>query len=339
MLRGVLSLAEPVYASVIRHRNRRYDEGRAESHCVTAPVISVGNITTGGTGKTPLVAWLAQWFAQRNRRVAIVSRGYGARAGMPNDEAMELATLLPAVPHVQNPDRVVAAQQAAEKFCEIILLDDAFQHRRLHRDLDIVLIDALEPFGFDHLLPRGLLREPLTALQRAHVLVLSRADLVPQAEREDILRRLREWGPNCLIVQLVHRPQGLFSWGGEMADVSTLRDQRVAAFCGIGNPRGFQNTLARCGAKSAGFQAFSDHFAYQPRDVDQLTTWAQQLGVSHLVCTMKDLVKIRRQALGSCALSALTIGVEFETGSDEFAALLDSIASRIAPPSSAARAS
>lgn len=339
MLRGALSLAEPAYAAVMRHRNRRYEDGRAATLRVPAPVISVGNITTGGTGKTPFVAWLAQWFAQRDRRVAIVSRGYGARGGMPNDEAMELATLLPAIPHLQNPDRVAAAQQAIEKFCEIILLDDAFQHRRLHRDLDIVLIDALEPFGFDHLLPRGLLREPLTALQRAHVLVLSRADLVQHSEREEILSRLRERAPNCLIVESVHRPQRLFFWGGETNQVSTLREQRVAAFCGIGNPHGFQKTLSGCGAEIAGFQAFSDHYAYQSRDVERLTEWAAQLGVSQVVCTMKDLVKIGRQSLGECPLSALTIGVEFATGIEKFVALLETIALRIAPRNSAARAS
>ncbi len=160
--RGVLRLAEVPYTAAVRWRNRRYDGAHAAIARVGVPVLSVGNLTLGGTGKTPLVEWIARWFGERGVRVGIVSRGYGATNGQKNDEALELELSLPNVPHVQNPDRVAAARDAIERHgCQLILLDDGFQHRRLGRDLDIVLLDASAPFGFEHVFPRGMLREPL----------------------------------------------------------------------------------------------------------------------------------------------------------------------------------
>ncbi len=150
-------------------RNWRYDTGRAVPRRVSAPVISVGNLTLGGVGKTPFVEWLARWLVARGVRVAIVSRGYGAPASGDspdierlNDEARELAEKLPGVPHCQHADRLSACQRAIDQHgAELLLLDDAFQHRRVYRDLDILLVDACEPFGFEHVFPRGTLREPL----------------------------------------------------------------------------------------------------------------------------------------------------------------------------------
>ena len=159
MLRLLLHAAEVPYALVVGWRNRRFDRHPERVFRVAVPVISVGNLTTGGTGKTPLVEWLARWFRAAGVRVTLISRGYAAEKGARNDEAMELEQRLPDVPHLQNPDRVQAARIAVEELdCQLIILDDAFQHRAIARDLDIVLIDATEPFGYGHLLPRGLLR-------------------------------------------------------------------------------------------------------------------------------------------------------------------------------------
>ena len=184
LARGSLRLLETPYTWAVEYRNRRFDRGQSAVHRVTVPVISVGNMTAGGTGKTPLVAWLARWLLAHGRHVTLISRGYKSRARRPNDEALELQQHLPHVPHLQDPDRVSAARAAVQVLaCDVIVLDDAFQHRRIHRDLDIVLIDALEPFGYRHLLPRGLLREPLPRLARADVIGLSRADAVDAARR------------------------------------------------------------------------------------------------------------------------------------------------------------
>ncbi len=174
VVRGAAALVEPFYAAAVRRRNRRYDRRAAAAHSAGVPVVSVGNLTLGGTGKTPMVRWIAQWFHSRGVRVAVVSRGYGSKAGRANDEALELERLLPDVPRLQNPDRVAAAREAAESLgCRAIVLDDGFQHRRIARDLDIVLLDATEPFGFGHVFPRGTLREPIEGLRRAGVVVLS----------------------------------------------------------------------------------------------------------------------------------------------------------------------
>ena len=161
--RGLLAAAEIPYAAAVRRRNQHYDRPDACQR-VPVPVVSVGNLTLGGTGKTPMVEWLARWFQAQGVRVALVSRGYGSRAGRPNDEALELAQCLPGVPHVQNPDRVAAARQAIDAHqAQLILLDDGFQHRRLARDLDLVLVDALEPVGFGHVFPAAPCESPCRA--------------------------------------------------------------------------------------------------------------------------------------------------------------------------------
>lgn len=324
--RGLLAAVEPAFSWGVRYRNWRYDQGKTPVTRVPVPVISVGNLTAGGTGKTPLVAWLAQWLVDRGRRVVLVSRGYGAQPGIANDEALELAARLRDVPHLQDPDRVAAARRAIDELhADVILLDDAFQHRRLHRDLDLVLIDALEPFGYGHLLPRGLLREPLSSLHRADVIVISRADLVTEVERDAIVSRIREHAPQILCVETVHRPTALVDKAGNTLDPQTLFAQRVAAFCGLGNPQAFRQTLERCGAKIADFLAFSDHFSYGQRDTAALDRWAAQLDVQQVLCTMKDLVKLQPAQFGGRPLRALLIGVEFLDERDAFESRLAAV--------------
>ena len=191
LMRGGLRAASSLYRVGVSSRNRRFDRGSAEVHCCGVPVVSIGNLTTGGTGKTPIVCFLAKKLRQHHLRVSIVSRGYGRGEAESNDEAMELADRLPDVPHVQDADRVEAARIAVQELAtQIVLMDDGFQHRRLHRDLDIVVIDATCPFGFGYLLPRGLLREPIASLRRADLVILSRCDLVDSA----VLQQIEENG-------------------------------------------------------------------------------------------------------------------------------------------------
>lgn len=321
--RGGLRLAEALYARAIAWRNRRYDRGQATIHRLEIPVISVGNITAGGTGKTPLVAWLARWFQDAGLRVAIISRGYAASAGARNDEAMELEQQLPGVPHLQDPDRVAAARAAIRECdCQLILLDDAFQHRRIHRDLDIVLLDALEPFGYGHLLPRGLLRESPAGLARAHVVALSRADLIDGGARDGIWNAVRQLAPSAVRVAIAHRPQGLLQWPGERRPIERLHGHPVAAFCGIGNPEGFRRTLARSGLQVVAFRPFADHHPYTRQDLVTISKWAAETSAKAIVCTHKDLVKVRCERLGELALYAILIGVEILDGGGELAGCL-----------------
>lgn len=321
--RAVLAAAEGPYALAVWWRNRRFDRRAELAHRVSVPVVSVGNLTLGGTGKTPMVEWIARWFRERGVRVTLVSRGYGAEAGACNDEAIELEQKLPDVPHVQNPDRVAAAEMAIEEFeCELILLDDAFQHRRIARDLDIVLLDALEPFGFDHLFPRGTLREGVAGLKRAGVVVLSRADMLSAAERDAVHERVRRYAPDARWVEAVHAPRALWLAGGKQRPVETLRGAAVAAFCGIGNPQGFRHTLESCGCRIAAFREFPDHHPYARSDVESLARWADALDVAAVVCTHKDLVKLDVERLGSRELVALSIGLQVREGREELESAL-----------------
>ena len=323
-LRALLRLAEFPYTTAVGWRNRAYDRGRRTIQTVGVPVISVGNITTGGTGKTPLVAWLASWFRSRGVRVGIVSRGYKSGRATANDEARELADRLPDVPHLQNPDRIAAAQQAVEKNgCELLILDDAFQHRRIHRDLDIVLLDALEPFGYGHLLPRGTLREPLAGLRRAHIIALSRANLVDENTRRAIQDIARRFAPDAAWIEVAHEPRELRSSTGEVAPLSSLAGRPLAAFCGIGNPAGFRRTLESCGLQVAGFREFADHHAYSPRDLVALAEWGDDIAnAAAFVCTHKDLVKINAPRIGRWPLWALAIEMKLLVGEDELLAQL-----------------
>ena len=326
VLRGVLRVAECFYAAAVRWRNRRYDRGTAVAHRVGVPVVSVGNLTLGGTGKTPLVEWLAGWFRTRGIRVAVVSRGYGAEAGEENDEARELRRLLPDVPHVQNADRVAAAQEAIRAFqAELVVLDDGFQHRRIARDLDIVLLDALEPFGFGHVFPRGTLREPVEGLRRADIVILSRADLIDAAQRADIWQTVRLHAPTAICAEAIHAPRTLISADGQHMPIETIRGQRVAAFCGIGNPAGFWHTLETCGCLVAGFREFPDHHRFTSKDVALLAEWSHGLDVSAMVCTCKDLVKLRTERIAGRPLWGIRIEMEFKAGQELLESRLESM--------------
>jgi tetraacyldisaccharide 4'-kinase len=323
LLRGALSLVELPVAWYVRRKNQAFDQGRAAIHRVDATVISVGNLTAGGTGKTPLVEWIARYLQEQGKPVVLISRGYGARAGTENDEARELTAKLPGVPHLQNPNRVVAARQAvAEHLGSVLILDDAFQHRRLHRDLDIVLLDALCPFGYDHVIPRGFLREPAEGLRRAHAVVLSRANLIDAAARSAIRARVSRLAPDGIWAEAIHAPRELLSHDGSSQSIESLRGKRIAAFCGIGNPAGFRRTLELAGAEIVDWREFADHAPYNIGQIGSLDAWARESNAESVICTHKDLVKLPKGQMGNKQIQALVVRLEFIAGKEEFAAIL-----------------
>ena len=327
----VLAGAELPYSLAVRWRNRKFDHPDKHVCDVGVPVISVGNLTLGGTGKTPMVAWIARHLRGLGVRVTLISRGYGAEAGSCNDEAIELERRLPDVPHLQDPDRVAAAAIAVEELgCQMILLDDAFQHRRIHRDLDIVLLDALEPFGFEHVFPRGTLREPLSGLRRAHLVALTRADMIERSERDAIRTRVARLAPDVPWAEVIHAPECLLAADGKSEKLEELAGKSIAAFCGIGNPAGFRHTLNTCGYDVVGFEEFPDHYRYQRDDLERLADWAEQLGVQAVVCTAKDLAKIGVNQLGAVPLRALAIGIEFLEGQAVVESQLAALAGTVA---------
>jgi tetraacyldisaccharide 4'-kinase len=324
---GVLRLAEVPYTAAVHWRNWRFDQGHSPAQRVGVPVVSVGNLTLGGTGKTPMVKWIARWHAERGVRVAIVSRGYGATAGGKNDEALELEQSLPEVPHVQNPDRIAGARTAIEKFdCQLVLLDDGFQHRRLARDLDVVLLDASAPFGFEHVFPRGMLREPITALERASVVCLTRADLLDAVDREAIRRRVAELAPQAAWCEAAHAPHELRNAVGQTQPIATLAGRRVAAFCGIGNPAAFRRTLEELGGEIAYWREFPDHHAYSANDRAELATALGATDAEIAVTTHKDLVKLPFERLGNRPLWALVIEMQLLAGSQALEQALRALA-------------
>ncbi|HEY2894779.1 MAG TPA: tetraacyldisaccharide 4'-kinase [Pirellulales bacterium] len=323
LARGCLRLLEIPYTAAVGLRNWRYDTGRAAIHRASVPVVSVGNLTLGGTGKTPMVEWLARWYAAQHMRVAIVSRGYGSQAGHANDESLELAQKLPGVPHVLDADRVRGAKCAVDEYAaQLVILDDGFQHRRLHRDLNISLVDALEPDGFGHVFPRGTLREPLSGWRRAESIVLTRADMVDELTRGQIRAHVMRHAPSAVWIEACYRPKSLLDRAGHEHPLGELQATGVAAFCGIGNPDGFWRSLEDCGFRLLDRRAFPDHFAYSPADADKLASWATQAGATALLCTCKDLVKIGPLWTFELPLYALVSRLELLTGAQPFEALL-----------------
>ena len=314
--RSVLGALEVPYRNAIRLRNWKFDHWDRAVWRAPLPVVSVGNLTLGGTGKTPIVAWLAQWLSDVGIRPAILSRGYGARRGEDrNDEALMLAARLPHIPHKLDADRVRAAGQlAASSACDLIILDDGFQHRRLARDLDIVMIDASEPFGYDRLFPRGTLREPLSSLRRAHVVVLSRADMIGVSERAAIRQEIRLFAPNTTWCEVAHRPHRLLDAQGAAEGLDLLTNKRVVGFCGIGNPRSFRHTLYQCGYALLALREYPDHHGYSQRVLEHIRRWACERRADAIVCTSKDLVKIKRLRLGGVPLWAVDINTEITSG-------------------------
>ena len=312
-LRAVLAVVAVPYGLVTAARNAAYDRGLLPRRPAPIPVISVGNLTLGGTGKTPLVAWVARTLAAAGHRPAVVSRGYGARPGEVSDEAAELALVIPGVPHVADRDRVRGVAAAAARAADVAILDDGFQHRRLDRTLDIVAIDASDPFGCGHLFPRGLLRESLGGLARADAVVLTRAGRLGDDRRQEIRQAVtvaRGGRPPALWLDTDHRPVALRTAGGRVEPLAALVGRRAAAFCGIGNPAAFRDTLATCGGDLAGFRGYADHHAYSAADCDAIASWARALGAERIVTTLKDLVKIGRDDLGGIPLAAVEVAIE-----------------------------
>lgn len=318
VLRGLLRSASVPYGLVVRLRNALYSRGWRGSRRAPVPVLSVGNITAGGTGKTPLVAWLARLMIIHNLRPAVLSRGYGRQRGDIDDENVMLAGMLQDVPVVVNPDRVAGAKTAVRRHdADVLILDDGFQHRRIARDLDIVLIDSLCPFGGRHLLPRGLLREPLKELRRADLLLLTRTSLVEAERREELKEELEDLAPAAPVARCRNVPSGLRRLGAGPDEVGRLRTGDWAAFCGIGNPDAFRLTLERLGCRLALFREFSDHQRYEEEQLRELQEAAAEAGCDGLVTTEKDAVKVAGllEPNDEPAFYALQVELEFTEGS------------------------
>ena len=281
-------------------------------------MICIGNLTTGGTGKTPMVAEVVRRLSERGRRPAIVSRGWGG------DEARLFADWLPRVPHRCDRDRVWAARVAVElDGADCIVLDDGFQHWRLERDLAVVLDDATDPFGGGHLLPRGYLREPPRALRRAGLVVLTRCDQAGEAARRRTLERIARW-TDAPVAFARHREVEVVDLpGGAAAPPASLAGRRVHAFCGIGRPEAFRATLEGLGARVVAFDELPDHHTYAEGELDRLLLAGRVAGAERSITTEKDAVKLREQARADRSFSYLRVSLGIVSGESAFDEALD----------------
>lgn len=333
--RVALAAAALPYGLAVAARNTAYDRKLLRVAHVAIPVISVGNLTLGGTGKTPLVAWVGRRLAAAGRRPAIVSRGYGARHGERSDEAAELGVVVPEAMHVADRDRAAGCRTAIAAGRDAAVLDDGFQHRRLHRDLDIVAVDATDPFGCGRLFPRGMLREPLTGLARADAVVLTRASAVDADDRRAIRQALEHARGRPLEkawMEAEHRPVAMRFADGGSRPLETIRGLPIVAFAGIGNPAAFRTTLARLAADVVEFIPFPDHHAYTTDDFQKLAAVATRRGAALLVTTLKDLVKVPAAAAVEPPIAAIEIAIEPLAGGEHVAALIDAAAGRAWKP-------
>lgn len=295
-LRIAASCAEPIYAAIMRARNGLYDAKILPIHALGRPTISVGNITTGGTGKTPVVRWLAANL--KEQRPCILLRGYkSTTAGLSDEQALLAAGDAPVI---ADGDRRHGAIRALQQHPEttVFILDDGMQHRRAARDFEIVLINAREPFGGERVFPRGMLREPLVGLARADAVVVTHADEADEAEIANISGVIRKHNERAAIFRADHVIQELRSAGGESMPLHSLAAKRYFAFCGLGSPESFFWRLETAGGACVGTRAFGDHFDYRERDVAEITGEALSAGAEMLVVTDKDWVKLSKIASG-----------------------------------------
>ncbi len=314
--RGVLSALAGAYRIGVFARNAWFDRGLGVKR-LPRPVISVGNITVGGTGKTPLTLWLCERLLAAGRRPAVLSRGYKGEGTRPPDELALLARRCPGAAAVAHPDRLAGGELAISQYrADVLVLDDGFQHRRLARDLDIVLIDATCPFGYGHMLPRGLLREPPASLKRAGLIVITRADQVDSADlgrTEAMVAGLCDGRP---LVRAVHRVRDFTTLSGRMAGAPD-RAARVFLIAAIARPAAFARTVRDAGYTIVGSRWLPDHHPYEAADIRTLAAAVREAKADLVITTEKDAVKLAgTESQWPCGIRALRVEIAFQDDGD-----------------------
>jgi tetraacyldisaccharide 4'-kinase len=276
-------------------------------------VISVGNITWGGTGKTPLVAFLAGFLQSERHKVAILTRGYKKGLSSMGDEPAMLAESLSGVSIVVNSDRIKGGKEAISRYgADTLILDDALQQWRVKKDLEIVTIDASNPFGNGCLIPRGILREPLSALTRADVFVVTNADMSDNIGQLKALLSARN--PTALIVTARHKSVGFFALGNssQLFGVERLRTKPVALVSGIGNPESFRSAVEALQIPVAHSFVFPDHHAYAAADLQMIVQGARGRNIGTIITTQKDAGKLGAIAALDPSLNFVIMRVSIE---------------------------
>ena len=302
---------------VFCHRNYNRLKG---AYKAPKPVISIGNITVGGAGKTPLVIWLARNLQDKGINSIILIRGYMPKASKVSDEVDMLNEQLPYIPVLAGADRVANIRNSKDKLpVDVFIADDAFQHWPLRRDLNIVAIDAGNPFGNGYLLPAGILREPLSALKRAHVIVLTKTD--GSSGIQALSSKIKEINPKALIMESCYRSARTIDvFSGGAAPENFLNSRRVAGFCAIGDPLSFESSLKNSGAEIIKLFYYMDHHVYKKKDIQSMMEFCRAQNIEVLVTTHKDAVKLKtfKDLFAAIRLVYIPIQLEITKGSDEF---------------------
>lgn len=339
-VRCLLHVASWIYGLGVVGRLALYRLGLLKASRLSVPVISVGNITAGGTGKTSFVMFLVQELKDRGLRPAVVVRGYRGEKegkmvvvsdgetihlGYPEvgDEALLLARKLPGVPILMSADRVRGSQIAIDQFgAQVILLDDGFQHLRIERDLDILLLDRENPFGYGYLLPRGLLREPVGGLRRADLLVIT--GMGGPGEPLDIPSQLRH-PSGATHLHAVYTPTTLTNVRtGETVAGEDLRGQAVVVFSGVGKPAAFEQTLASLGIFPKNHLIFPDHHPYDASDLISIGRCMEEVGATVALTTEKDAVRLEK-LLPTFPVHAVGVSLTISRGQAELKRVLDGL--------------
>ncbi|MDO8446297.1 MAG: tetraacyldisaccharide 4'-kinase [Deltaproteobacteria bacterium] len=303
-----LYLLSLLYGTAVKVRLALYSSGLLKAGRLGCKVVSVGNITVGGTGKTPTVEFISRNLKESGFRVAILSRGYrrtGKGIGIVSDgneiflgpeeagdEPYLLARRLKNIPVLVGTDRHELGRFALERFpLDVIVLDDGFQHIRLKRDLDVLLVDGEKGFGNGYLLPRGPLREPLSGIKRAGIVLINKASV----ENDEIAGSIRKIHPVPALFKSSYRVEKLLSlWSGEQKDLGRLSGAKVMALSAIANPSSFLNILSSMGGEIVSEVSFPDHYSYSLKELEEVIEKATVAGADYIVTTEKDAVKLEQ---------------------------------------------
>lgn len=325
------------YGIGIGYQNRKFDRGRGVSK-LDRPVISIGNLSAGGTGKTPMVHWVAKELQAMGKHPAIAMRGYRAVPGEMGDEEREHRRALPGVPVVAQADRTSGLrslfESESEPAVDCVILDDGFQHRQIVRDLDIVLIDASSPPDRDALLPRGFLRDPVSSLSRADALIITHREMVS----DDELVRLQTWleskAPRCPVSIASHEWRGIDIyqgsrgvWQAEHGELDRFSGERVLGVCAIGNPDGFFGIIEYSGWDLVDRIVLPDHDPFDTDQIESLSRRAESAQASVVCMTRKDWVKVKDRLDSYCPFRVVVpdLGIRFETGEQMLRSQLRSV--------------
>ena len=326
LLKGCLLLLSGLYGFGLLVRSGIYALKLAPVYRSRCKVISVGNMTMGGVGKTPMVIFLAKELQKRMIRPVVVTRGYMTHKGLESDEVSMLREIVPDLAVYVGADRVASMRRTeGDAAGDAFLLDDGFQHWRIARDLDIVVLDAMCALGNGQILPRGILREPISSIVRAHVIVLARADM-GRDNMESLRQICYRFNPKALVVEAVQQPVSLtiLKSGEKQKDFHLIKDD-VGMICAIGSPGNFRLSLENLGAKVKSSFVFRDHHPYTADEIKDVVTACRSLGIRKLVTTHKDAVKLRdfKDLWDGMDVFILDVEIKIIYGEAEFLSRID----------------